>query len=273
MADSGSELRHRKPVADEPEEKAIPDIPAQKPKKKKRRPQNDDEDDYTPWVDVLRVISFLFLASCGLSYVISGGESWWWGMKHKPSYMTLDYWKEKLKGPDPPIYLTPDELLKFDGSDPELPIYIGLNGTIVDVSNGRRIYGPGGSYNVFAGVDAARGFVTGCFQEDRNPDMRNVEIMYLPLDDAEADAHWTEEELVAMRAKELVEAKQKVHDALHHWVKFYTNSRKYKRVGYVVRDADWLDKEPLKELCAAAQRGRKKRAAPPAKVEEEEPKQ
>lgn len=62
-----------------------------------------------------------------------------------------------------------------------------INGTIYDVSNGRKHYGPGGSYHFFAGADASRGFVTGCFDTDRTPDMRGVEEMYLPLDDPEID--------------------------------------------------------------------------------------
>lgn len=72
----------------------------QTPVKKKRRVQDEDEeDDYTPWVDILRVISFLLLASFGLSYVTSGGDSWWWGVKNKPDYMTVNYWKDLVKGP------------------------------------------------------------------------------------------------------------------------------------------------------------------------------
>src|SRR5687767_6243769 len=101
-----------------------------------------------------------------------------------------------------PIYLTPEELAAYDGSDPEKPLYLAINHTIYDVSNGRHIYGPGGSYQYFGGCDAARAYVTGCFADDRTPDMRGVEEMYLPIDDPETDAHWTAAELAELKQKE-----------------------------------------------------------------------
>ncbi|RFU81317.1 cytochrome b5-like heme steroid binding domain-containing [Trichoderma arundinaceum] len=207
-----------------------------------------DEDAYSPWVDVLRVITFLFFASCGLSYWISNGESFFWGMKNKPNYMRQG-----------PIYLTPEQLAAYDGKDPTKPVYVALNGTIFDVSVGRHIYGPGGSYNYFAGCDAARAFVTGCFAEDRTPDMRGVEDMFLPLDDPEIDAQYTAAELKELKAKELAVAQRQAHDALKHWVSFFGNSQKYHKVGYVKREKNWLEKQPRRKLCAAAQQGRTKR--------------
>ncbi|KPM44255.1 hypothetical protein AK830_g2244 [Neonectria ditissima] len=281
-----STVRQRKPVPAQEPESSEEETTVEKPPKKRLAKIDDEElDAYTPWVDILRVLTFLLMASCGLSYVISGGESWFWGMKHKPNYMTVDYWKDIIKGPvsspplrtmayysfrdltrslpqDPPIYLTPDELANFDGTDTEKPLYISLNHTIFDVSNGRRIYGPGGSYSVFAGRDASRAFVTGCFADDRTADLRGVELMFMPLDDPETDAHWTEEELAVKRVQELEAAKKRAHDALLHWVNFFTNSKKYKKVGYLVREEGWLEKEPLRELCAPAQNGRRKRLVP-----------
>ncbi|KAL7798187.1 cytochrome b5 [Trichoderma ceciliae] len=244
MADS--ELRQRKqPDAGEP-------IKAAKTKKLKVR----DEDAYSPWLDALRVISFLFVASCALSYWISNGESFFWGMRNKPNYMRVDWWKAQMKGP---IYLTPAELATYDGKDPSKPVYIAINGTIFDVSLGRHVYGPGGSYSYFAGCDAARAFVTGCFADDRTPDMRGVEDMFLPLDDPETDAQWTTAEMKELKAKELAVAQRKVHDALSHWINFFGSSKKYHRVGYVKREKNWLEKQPRRELCAPAQQGRSKR--------------
>ncbi|UKZ77260.1 hypothetical protein TrVFT333_004980 [Trichoderma virens FT-333] len=182
----------------------------------------DEEDAYSPWLDTLRVISFLFVASCALSYWISNGESFFWGMRNKPHYLRVDWWKAQIQGP---IYLTPEQLAAYDGKDTSKPVYIAINGTIFDVSVGRHIYGPGGSYSYFAGCDAARAFVTGCFADDRTPDMRGVEDMFLPLDDPEIDAQWTTAEMKEMKAMELAAAQRQVHDALKHWVNFLGTAR------------------------------------------------
>lgn len=263
MADD-AELRQRKATAP-----PSPDAPATEPVKAKTTPKSrprskrddgqerDEADDYTPWVDMLRVLSFLFIASCGLSYVISGGESFFWGMKNnKPNYLRADWWKSQLNGP---VYMTEEELLAYDGRDASKPLYLAINGTIYDVSNGRRMYGPGGSYSVFAGRDASRGFVTACFAEDQTADLRGVEDMFLPIDDPEVDKYWTTAEMEALRAQELASAKARAHAALKHWVDFFANSKKYTKVGYVKREEGWLDKLPRRELCAGAQKGRSKR--------------
>lgn len=68
-------------------------------RRKNRTPKEkvvEEDDDYSPWVDVLRVISFLIFASCALSYLISGGETFTWGMKHPPKYLQADWWKSKF---------------------------------------------------------------------------------------------------------------------------------------------------------------------------------
>ncbi|KAI1275739.1 putative heme binding protein [Xylaria sp. FL0933] len=231
-------------------------------RKKNRTPKQkleEEDEEYSPWVDILRVISFLVFASFALSYLISGGETFTWGMKHPPKYLQADWWKAKLRGP---IYLTPDELATYDGTDETKPLYLAINGTIYDVSSNRRTYGPDGSYRYFAGVDAARSYVTGCFAEDRTADMRGVEEMYLPLDDPEVDSHWSPEELAALKEKERAEALKRVHDGLLHWVNFFENSPKYPKVGYLKRPKNWLDSEPRRALCKSAARGRTKRTIP-----------
>jgi len=151
---------------------------------------------------------------------------------------------------------TDTDLLSYDGSDTEKPILLAINGTIYDVSNGRRHYGPGGSYHFFAGRDASRAFVTNCFQEDGNPDMRGVEDMYIPLDNEEVDGLYTKGELKVLREQERRNARKEVDKALRHWVDFFGNSPKYPRIGYVKREKGWETKGPAPTLCKRAQEGR-----------------
>ncbi|KAI8720572.1 Cytochrome b5 heme-binding domain-containing protein [Fusarium sp. LHS14.1] len=265
-----STLRHRKPQHEDPEPKEVQEETSGsesedeegKTRSSKEIDEEDPWDGYTPYVDVLRVITFLLLASCGLSYLITGGKSYFWGMKNKPDYLTVKYYKELINGPPPPNYLTLDELELYDGTDPDRPLLLAINGTIYDVSAGRRMYGPGGSYHYFAATDAARGFVTGCFAEDRTADLRGMEEAFLPLDDPETDAYWTPEELAALKEKELAEAKEHAHKALLHWVNFFKNSKKYSKYGYLKREDDWLEKEEPKKLCDQVQATRKKRKIP-----------
>lgn len=169
----------------------------------------------------------------------------------------------------PPLILTAAELAAYDGSDPAKPLLLGINGTIYDVSSNQRVYGPDGSYNVFTGVDGGRGYVTGCFGEDRTADMRGAELMFLPLDDPAVDRHWPAAELAALRARERDEALRQVHDKLKHWVDFFAKSKKYHRVGYVKRPTGWPETEgPVRPLCEQAQQQREKRKVP---GQEEEP--
>lgn len=161
-----------------------------------------------------------------------------------------------------PQYFTLEELKAYDGSDPEKPIYLSINGTVYDVSKGSAMYGPGGSYHFFAGADASRAFVTACFQDDITPDMRGVEEMYLPVDDAEVDAYWTPEQMEIVREKELERAQAKVYSGLKHWVDFFAKSKKYHKVGYLQLEEGWLEKQPQRQLCDAAQKGRKVRRHP-----------
>ncbi|KAM7206432.1 hypothetical protein V8F20_002781 [Naviculisporaceae sp. PSN 640] len=268
MADPAAYRRRKPDPALEPrvtelsdsDSEGAPGVDLSQTKTRRTRSKIEDEDNRSPiLVDILRVITFLFLASSGLSYLISGGETFFWGMKNPPSYLRASWWKSKISGP---LYLTPAELALYDGTDESKPIYLAINGTIYDVSANRRTYGPGGSYHWFAGCDAARAYVTGCFAEDRTADMRGVEEMYLPIDDPAIDKHFTKEEFVALRKKEMEDALKKVHDGLEHWVKFFKNSKKYSFVGYVKRPKGWPGTEPRRKLCDDAAKNRKRREPP-----------
>ncbi|KAL1122702.1 hypothetical protein AAG570_003029 [Ranatra chinensis] len=55
---------------------------------------------------------------------------------------------------------TSEELKKFDGTGPEGRVLIAINGSVFDVTRGKRFYGPDGPYSAFAGHDATRGLAT-----------------------------------------------------------------------------------------------------------------
>uniref|UniRef100_A0AAF5PRC9 Cytochrome b5 heme-binding domain-containing protein n=1 Tax=Wuchereria bancrofti TaxID=6293 RepID=A0AAF5PRC9_WUCBA len=61
--------------------------------------------------------------------------------------------------------LTREQLSFFDGTRPSKGTYLAILGRIYDVQKGSKHYGPGGSYNFFAGRDATRAFVSGDFSE------------------------------------------------------------------------------------------------------------
>jgi hypothetical protein len=95
MADPEPSIRQRKPIAASTEVDELVE-----PRKRKEKPPLaktlDDEDAYSPYLDIVRVLTFLFLASCGLSYLISGGETWFWGMKNPPRYLQRDWWTAQI---------------------------------------------------------------------------------------------------------------------------------------------------------------------------------
>ncbi|CAL1702081.1 unnamed protein product [Somion occarium] len=92
-------------------------------------------------------------------------------------------------------------LATFDGSDLDKPVFLAIDGDVYDVTAGRATYGPGGSYHFMAGRDAARAYATGCFQTHLTHDIRGL----------------SEREM----------------QGLEHWKKFYTESKKYHKVGRV----------------------------------------
>ncbi|GAA6021107.1 hypothetical protein JCM11491_004418 [Sporobolomyces phaffii] len=59
---------------------------------------------------------------------------------------------------DPPkdTPFTKAQLAKYNGADPDTPIYVAIKGKIYDVSAKRDMYGPGCGYNVFTGKDASK---------------------------------------------------------------------------------------------------------------------
>ena len=183
------------------------------------------------------------------------------------------------------ISLTEEELLAYDGTDSSKPIYLAIDGSIYDVSTSPAFYGPGGNYHHFVGRDATRAWVTECWD---SPDqltwrMDGVLDMFTPryLDEelegaaqgkeinldlggvipqaqiiALAEAAMarvgavSEEDKSARRAEDQAEAQKQVDEALVHWVGFFANNSKYKRVGTVVLNSEATPSPPA--LCAAA---------------------
>lgn len=57
----------------------------------------------------------------------------------------------------PETIFTPELLGRFDGTDPEKPTYLALDGLVYDVSAGRdEFYAPGKPYHSLAGKDSTR---------------------------------------------------------------------------------------------------------------------
>lgn len=202
-------------------------------------------------IDILRVVSTLIGICLAASYYVTSGESLIFGLP-RPWFTKPAEIRQYFRGP---VYLTPAELARFDGTDTSLPIYLAVNGTIFDVSAGAHTYGPGGSYHAFAGHDASRAFVTGCFMEDRTSDLRGAEDVYIPIDDPDEEISSGERKTRAERERRV--AKKKVFDEVDKWVKFYTNSKKYFEVGKVIGVEEPTGPAPT--LCASAQKGRPKR--------------
>jgi len=119
-------------------------------------------------------------------------------------------------------------LATFDGSDLSKPLYLAIDSDVYDVSSNRRTYGPGGSYHLMAGIDAARSFGTGCFAVHRTHDLRGL----------------TESEMKSVQ----------------HWKDFFANHKTYRKVGRVSHPpVDPLSSipehcDPKKEEAAQKQR-------------------
>lgn len=138
-----------------------------------------------------------------------------------------------------------------------------MNGTIFDVSAKSHVYGPGGSYSALAGVDATRGYVTGCLAEDRTPDLRGAELVYIPVEDAgeSEDKVLTAAQRKARQRKELERAKAAVQHTVGGWMQFFKTNGAYFEVG-TVKDSPGPAKKSLerRRLCQAAERRRPKRS-------------
>jgi predicted heme/steroid binding protein len=267
----------------------VKNVPAARAKA--QRSEDDDSDAGVGGIsvlDMLRVLAGLLIVSCGLSYIIMDGSLTWGWRPWYLNYNSVRAWMVRHSGhvyvakntrltwilQRGPVHITDEQLRAYDGTDPSKPIYLALNGTIYDVSANPATYGPGGSYHFFAGRDAARAFLTGCFQEDQTPDLRGVEEMYIPMDVPDDEltdeirkkkAEWkkgmTKAKEKTLREREYRQARKKVRDGLEHWAEMFRGEKgkNYFEVGKVKREKGWLKKLPRRELCDAAKKARPRR--------------
>ncbi|GAA6002334.1 hypothetical protein JCM10207_001069 [Rhodosporidiobolus poonsookiae] len=161
---------------------------------------------------VLKWTVLALVTSAALSRALT--QSWTFGYEGKWSNPKNIY---TAVFPPKPLVLSEHQLALHDGSNPKYPLYVAIDGDVFDVSDGgMRSYGPGGAYHVFAGRDAARAYVTGCFQTHLTHDIRG----------------FTEKDMAT----------------LGNWKKFYGSHGKYHKVGTVVHPP--IDPaSPIPEPC------------------------
>ena len=165
--------------------------------------------------------------------------------------------------------LSDAQLALYNGTDPNLPILLAVNGTIYDVSASPHHYGPGGGYSFFSGRDATRAFVTGCFDTDLNGDLRGVEEMFISTDLTEEPMEkisvLERRERKLRREREGRLAKRKVQETVDGWVRMFDGGKdgKYFRVGTIDRGpgSGWKGWGEVKDLCEKAKEGRPRRTA------------
>ena len=79
-------------------------------------------------------------------------------IKKSMYYLNILYYEQTKKNDMklPLQTFTRSMLSKYDGSDEALPIYLGLFGSVLDVTKEKRFYGKNAPYACFAGRDATR---------------------------------------------------------------------------------------------------------------------
>lgn len=83
---------------------------------------------------------------------------------------------------------TLEELNQYTGQETAKPILLGLNGKVYDVTSGSSFYGPGSSYNVFAGRDSTKGLATGSLDASSLPGPKDDPVDLDSLNEQEQQA-------------------------------------------------------------------------------------
>lgn len=227
-----STLRQRKQDASS-SEAAETDTPSTPPKKTTKEPDHsfkfyrdeptvfEYEQDFSI-MSVFKAFLGLILLNFVLSYFVTG--TLLWGSETK--YTNPQYIKYVAMNPTTfgqRVY-SEQELAFYDGGhkttdtglEIENIILLAVNGSVYDVSSNPRSYGPLGGYHFFAGRDAARAFVTGCFKTDLTHDLRGLDMDH-------------------------------ANEVLEGWQRFFENSPKYWKVGTVVHGS--LEGVPVPAPC------------------------
>jgi predicted heme/steroid binding protein len=84
--------------------------------------------------------------------------------------------------------LSAEQLRNYDGSETAPGVYLAFMGKVYDVEKGRKHYGPGGSYSMFAAKDASRAYLSGDFSESE----LNDKIDDLPKESYSAIREWSD---------------------------------------------------------------------------------
>lgn len=157
-----------------------------------------DETDTFSLLDWLRILGGLLFFNSVFSWIFTRSTTWGYrGRLLNHRYIAFSLFGNYVN-------LTLEELSSYNGSDKTLPIYLAVNGSVYDVTNGRDFYGPGSPYHCFSGRDATRAFVTGCLDK---------------FDELTYD----------LRGLDYEEAKQSVKE----WQNFYSLNPQYWYVGVV----------------------------------------
>lgn len=94
--DSDPTIRQRKPEK-ETETEDVAHSPAAPPAKKNKKIRDVDANTESRWIDVARTLTLLFAISCGLSYLVSSGESFFWNTP--PKYLSREFWQSQFVRP------------------------------------------------------------------------------------------------------------------------------------------------------------------------------
>ena len=90
--------------------------------------------------------------------------------------------EEEEEEPDPPRNFTVKQLKNFNGEEDERtgelkPVYLSVNGTVFDVSDGRNFYGPDGPYASFAGRECGVALAKMSFDAEHLDDLAGCESL------------------------------------------------------------------------------------------------